>query len=94
MSETHLGFKVIGTVKSIQGECTAGHKVGDTFELSFHETAALCGGFYHDIFPSITLLQFGGQYPWGERDVIEVECPDRYNLVKLELRRIREPDDQ
>lgn len=94
MSKTHLGFKVIGTINSVQGECRAGHKVGDTFELGVIETAGLCGAFYHDIFPDIAVLQSGGQFPWNERDVVEVECPDRYNLVKLELGRIREPDGQ
>ncbi len=92
MSYGQLGFRVIGRVISVQGVCSAGHKEGDAFELSFHNTAGLCGGFYHDIFPAITMLQFGGEYPWGERDVVEVECPDRYNLVKLELRRVREAE--
>ena len=23
-------------------------------------------------------MQFGGKYPWWDKDYIEVECPDRY----------------
>lgn len=90
MSERRIGYKVVGTVKSIKGGCGAGHKVGDTFELSMHSTAGMCGLFYHDIFPWILALQIGGQVPWGEKDAIELECMDRYNAVKLELRRVKE----
>lgn len=50
----------------------------------------LCGFFYHDIFPMILTLQFGGSFPWSsDPDVVEVECPDRMNAVKMELKRIR-----
>jgi hypothetical protein len=30
-------------------------------------------------------MQFGGKYPWWDEDKIEVECPDRYNLVSLKI---------
>ena len=84
-----LGYKVIGTVKAVKGHCSAGHKAGDKIELSGHNTGGLCGFFYHDIFPSIILLQFGGQYPWGDPDRVEVECMDRYNAVSMELQRVK-----
>ncbi|MEM2465074.1 MAG: TIGR04076 family protein [Nitrososphaerota archaeon] len=84
-----IGFRVIGTIKEIKGRCSAGHKVGDKFELSMHETSNLCGLFYHDIFPWILTLQLGGEIPWGEKDAIELECMDRINAVRIELRRIR-----
>ena len=84
-----IGFRVVGEIKSIQGTCSAGHKVGDKFELSMHDSAGLCGLFYHDIFPWILALQLGGEYPWGEKDVVELECMDRINAVKIELRRMR-----
>jgi len=37
-------------------------------------------------------LQFGGGFPvsWGGPDVVELECMDRTNLVKMELKRIKE----
>jgi uncharacterized repeat protein (TIGR04076 family) len=87
-----LGYRVVGTVTSQQGTCSMGHKVGDKFELSLHSCGGLCGLFYHDIFPTITMLQFGGSLPseWEENaDVLERECPDRLNILKMELRRIR-----
>ena len=88
-----IGFKVIGTIKEVKGNCNAGHKVGDKLELSGHNTGGLCGFFYHDIFPYLIMLQFGGGYPkeWvAEQDVVELECMDRRNAVKIELRRIKE----
>ncbi|MFX1495861.1 MAG: hypothetical protein ACFFBZ_16375, partial [Promethearchaeota archaeon] len=46
--------------------------------------------FYHDIFPTLLTLQFGGTFPWGpDPDIVEVECPDRMNAVTMELKRIR-----
>ncbi len=84
-----LKHKVIGTIKSVKGICSWGHKVGDKIELSGHNTGGLCGVFYHDIFPSIIMLQFGGSYPWGNPDRVEKECTDKSNAVTIELQRQR-----
>ena len=88
-----IGYKIVGTIKSVKGYCNAKHKKGDTLELSGHNTGGLCGFFYHDIFPYIIMLQFGGSFPkqWTkDPDVLELECPDRYNVVKIELKRLRD----
>jgi uncharacterized repeat protein (TIGR04076 family) len=63
-------------VKSIKGFYSAGYKAGDTFELSAHNAAGLCGFLYHDLFPHIVMLQFGGGFPpeWGDPDVLELAC--------------------
>ncbi len=86
-----VGYRVIGTVKSVKGTCHAGHKVGDKIELSGHDSGGLCGYFYHDIFPHIIMLQFGGNLPkeWvDDADAIELECLDKINALKIELRRV------
>ncbi len=88
-----LGYRVVGTIKAVKGTCSAGHKVGDKLELSGHNTAGLCGFFYHDIYPYLIMLQFGGSFPaeWGgDQDVVELDCMDKWNLVTIELRRLRE----
>jgi len=87
-----LGFRVAGTIKSIKGTCSAGHKAGDTFELSGYSSDGLCGFLYHAIFPYLIMLQFGGGFPpeWGDPDVIEMDCLDKGNLVTIELRRTRD----
>jgi len=84
---TFPGHEVIATVKSVKGECSWGHEAGDSFNVNMHDTVGLCGFFYHRIFPRVMMLQFGGSFPWGDPDVMTVECPDLTNLVTLELRR-------
>jgi uncharacterized repeat protein (TIGR04076 family) len=87
-----IGYRVVGTIKEVKGSCTAGHKVGDQIVLSGHDAGGLCGFFYHDVFPYLLMLQFGGGFPaeWGDPDVIEMMCMDKVNAVTLELRRMRE----
>ena len=92
MTQTHYGpgHRVEVTVKSIAVNCGWGHKVGDTFNVSMHDTAGMCGLFYHDIFPWIMALQLDGNNPWGAPEARELECMDRRNLVKIELKRVVE----
>jgi len=83
-----FGNKIVATVIGVQGKCNAGHELGDQFEISTHNTGGLCGFFYHDLFPRLSVMQFGGKYPWWTegQTVFEAECPDRKNLVTLELK--------
>ena len=92
MEKPRLGYRVVGTIKNLKGTCSAGHKVGDRIELSAHDTGGLCGFFYHDVFPYLLMLQFGGSFPaeWGDQDTITLDCMDKYNLLTIELKRIRE----
>lgn len=83
-----LGYKVVGTIKSVDESCTVGHKTGDKFDLSLHMTSGLCGAFYHAIFQFIIALQFGAEIPWGEnKSSVDVPCPDNCK-VKMMLKRI------
>ncbi len=84
-----VGHRVQAEILAVKGDCSWGHKRGDTFEVSGHDTAGLCGFFYHDIFPYIIMLQFGGGFPetWGGPDAVELECMDRHNLVRIRLSR-------
>lgn len=86
-----VGYKVEGEVLSVKGTCSWGHKKGDTFALSGYDAAGLCGFFYHDLFPYILMLQFGGGYPaeWGGPEVIQLACMDKANEVTIQLRRIK-----
>jgi len=85
--DPEIGKKMIATVMDVKGDCSAGHVKGETFEICCHNPAGLCGFFFHDIFPSLSTFQFGGNLPWWEGDVIELQCPDSYNLVTLKLER-------
>jgi uncharacterized repeat protein (TIGR04076 family) len=85
-----VGHTVIGTIKAVKGSCSAGHIPGDQLELSGHHCGGLCGFLYHQAFPYIIMLQFGGGFPreWGDPDVVQLDCFDKANLVTLELRRV------
>ena len=89
VEEKRIGHRVVGTIKKVKGVCSAGHKVGDRIELSGHSSGGLCGFFYHDMFPYIVMLQFGGGFPaeYGNPDIVELECVDKVNAVKIQLRR-------
>ena len=75
-------------VTGVKGTCSAGHKVGESFPIGCWDTGGLCGFFYHDIFPSLNVMQFGGKFPWGAADEMTLECPDRQNAVTLRVRRV------
>jgi uncharacterized repeat protein (TIGR04076 family) len=81
------GQKILATVIDIKGRCTAGHEIGDKFDISCHRSAGLCGFFYHDLFPRLAVMEFGGRYPWwDERQTsFEYECPDKKNLLTMRL---------
>jgi uncharacterized repeat protein (TIGR04076 family) len=72
-------------IVSVKGECSAGHHQGDTFSMGCYDSGGLCGFFYHDIFPNLSVMQFGGKYPWFSRDELVLECPDRQNTVTLKI---------
>lgn len=77
-----------GEVISVKGACSAGHKEGDSFRIGCWDSGGLCGFFYHDIFPNLNVMQFGGKYPWGSADEMILECPDRQNAVTIRIRKV------
>jgi uncharacterized repeat protein (TIGR04076 family) len=88
-TDPEVGYRITATVTEVKGNCNAGHRKGDSFELSCHNPAGLCGFFLHHVFPDLQTFQFGGNLPWWKDDTIEVQCPDLANLVTLRLERSR-----
>jgi uncharacterized repeat protein (TIGR04076 family) len=82
-----LGYKVVATVTGVKGTCNVDHREGESFEISCHNPAGLCGFFYHRIFPNLQTFQFGGDMPWWQGDTIQLQCPDSINLVTIKLER-------
>jgi uncharacterized repeat protein (TIGR04076 family) len=87
-----IGYRLVATVKAVKGTCEAGHKAGDEIALSGLSSGGLCGYLYHDIFPYIVMLEYGGGFPeeWGNPEEIEFDCVDKENAVTVLLRRIKE----
>ena len=85
-------YRLVAKVTAVKGDCEAGHKVGDEIELSGLSSGGLCGYLYHDIFPYIVMLEYGGGFPeeWGDPDEIEFDCVDKENAVTVVLRRKKE----
>ncbi len=68
------------------------HKVGEEFDLAKDEDRAkICKWALNSLFPFISVLEFGGTFPW-EPDPAKalVACPDPHNVVVFELERVEE----
>jgi uncharacterized repeat protein (TIGR04076 family) len=69
------------------GRCPLGIKVGDKFEID-DEGSDLCGWAYHTMFPFLTVLQYGGSFPWEPySDQSLICCPDPHNTVVFKITR-------
>jgi len=89
MAKTPENFEVFeAEVLGAKGKCSAGHQPGDRLSLSCWDPGGLCGFFYHDIFPALSVMQFGGKYPWAPTDEVTLSCPDKQNQVTVKIRRV------
>ncbi len=84
--------RVVIRVKEIQGTgiCSYGLKPGDSWIITSEETPPkMCTWALQAIFPFLTVLRFGGEFPWEEdKDTAVVCCPDPHNPVVFELKRV------
>ena len=79
-------------VKSVKGSCSLGHKVGDV--VKFTETGVegkICIHALYSMIPAVFAMMFESQFPWLEDpDKKTHACPDAFNPVVFEIKRIRE----
>ena len=89
MAERH---DVVIKVISQKGTCEAGHKVGDEWVIKDIKTPeGICLTAFGCLYPNALSLIVGGEFPWeSDPDISRVACPDPYNPVVFELRRLRE----
>jgi uncharacterized repeat protein (TIGR04076 family) len=85
-------YKVQLTVIDQRGTCSFGHKVGDV--ITFTERGIegeICFSALYSVLPKVMAMRYGAEFPWLEdRDVATHACPDAYNPLVFEVRRIRE----
>ena len=89
--------KVVLKIMSVKGTCNAGHREGQEFDLTDEFTVgitkdgrALCPSAFHAAFPYYRVLRYAGEFPWEEnKDVAHAACPDPFNPVIMELRRVK-----
>ena len=76
-----------------EGHCVAGHEIGDEVLISFERNeidGKICLHALYSILPKIFAMAYGAEFPWlKDRDVSTHACPDAYNPVVYEVRRIR-----
>ncbi len=83
-------YDVIAKVISQEGECSAGHRVGDEFLVGQTTPIGMCSWAFCALFPFATALQSGGSFPWeDDEDSTTVACPDPENPLIFELTRLR-----
>ena len=68
------------------------YKLGEEFDLSKpEERQKICRWAYNSMFPFLTVLEFGGAFPWETKPgCAYIACPDPNNVVVFELRRAGE----
>ena len=78
----HGGHRVVVELTEAKDPsfCRFGYKVGDSWDVNVWENSGLCGLAYNAFYPSITMLQCGGEMLWKRsdsgRDVVVRSCPD------------------
>ena len=72
------------------GLCPFGLREGDSFIIKDVKIPKdFCSWAFQSIYPFITALRFGGEFPWEEKGVSRVCCPDPNNPVVFTLKRVK-----
>jgi len=89
MSQT---YKIIATVQSVKGHCGFGHQVGDQVVFDGETVQGrVCLSALYSFLPKVFAMRYGADFPWLEdKDVATHACPDAFNPVVFELKRIKE----
>jgi uncharacterized repeat protein (TIGR04076 family) len=83
----------VAKVISQKGTCGFGHKVGDTVVFDGETVEGrVCLSALYSFLPKVFAMRYGANFPWLEddKDVSTHACPDAYNPVVFEIRRVRE----
>jgi uncharacterized repeat protein (TIGR04076 family) len=82
--------EVIVKVVSQKGNCHAGHKVGEQWNIAPKTPEGICLGAFHTLCPAAMMLVSGAPITFGDdSNVVRIACPDAENPVVFELRRLQ-----
>ena len=85
-------YKVAVKVIKQEGHCAACHQVGD--EVIFDGMTVqgkLCIHAMYSLLPKVFAMRYDAQFPWlQDPDVATHACPDAWNPVVFEVRRMRD----
>lgn len=79
-------------VKSQKGTCGLGHKVGDVASITESGIdGKICIHALYSMLPAVFAMMYEARFPWLEDpDTKTHACPDAYNPLVFEIKRIRE----
>jgi len=76
------------------GTCPAGLKVGDEFILEDSRPPMtipnFCAWAFHEMFPILLTLKYGGRFPWEEKGNANYSCSDSKNPVVFHMEFVEE----
>ena len=88
-----MAFDIKLKVLKQEGSCAAGHVVGDEVLISFEKNeiqGMVCLHALYSILPKVYAMAYGAEFPWLEDpDVSTHACPDAWNPLVYEVRRIK-----
>ena len=79
------------SVKSQEGTCHFGHKVGDRIVFNGRTVkGSICYSALTTILPRVYAMRFKAEFPWEkDKNVVYSVCPDHKNPVVFEIRRTK-----
>ncbi len=85
------GYKIVARVIRQEGHCVAGHQVGDEVVFEGHTVnGKICFHALYSFLPKVFAMRYGADFPWlDDPDVATHACPDAFNPVVFEIRRVR-----
>jgi uncharacterized repeat protein (TIGR04076 family) len=86
------GYRVEVKVISQKGTCQFGHQVDDVVVFNGETIQGrICLSALYSFLPKVFALRYAADFPWlkENKDIATHACPDAYNPVVFEIRRIR-----
>ena len=89
---------IVVRVLSVEGHCEFGYQPGDQIVFDGERIEGrICLHALYSFLPKVFAMRYGASFPWLDdehQDVSAHACPDAYNPVVFEVRRIRHTVDQ
>jgi uncharacterized repeat protein (TIGR04076 family) len=86
------GHTIVVSVIQQEGYCAAGHQVGDRVAFDGQTVEGkVCIHALYSFLPKVFAMRYGAEFPWlEEQGVATHACPDAWNPVVFEIRRLDE----
>jgi uncharacterized repeat protein (TIGR04076 family) len=86
-------YRVEVKVLSQKGTCHFGHQMDDVIVFDGETVQGrICISALYSLMPKVFAMRYGAEFPWlkDDKDVSTHACPDAFNPVVFEIRRIRD----